>query len=103
MESFPDSKHIFQQAFAVQDPAPHLLEILKTHHYPAVSDLVFYYIEAVENDPYCAQKVASALSRIIKSLDAPSYGQYTFFAVLSRELEGGALQIVRRKYSVRSQ
>ena len=46
-EAFPNAEHIFKQAFAAQDPAPHLLHILKEHPtYPAIYDLVFHYTEA---------------------------------------------------------
>jgi len=88
-DAFPNAKHLFQQAFAAQDPAPLLLHVLKEHPtYPALRDLVFYYVEAVHNDPYCGQILASALARMIHSPDAPSFGQETFFELLSRELGG---------------
>ena len=99
-ESFPNSKHLIQQAFAAQDPAPLLLELLKTHNHPALSDIVFYYFEAVQNDPYCAQKLASALSRTIKSPDAPSFGQNTLPEALSR-VGGGALLVIGCELPVR--
>ena len=74
-EAFPNAEHIFQQAFAAQDPAPLLLQILKEHPtYIAIRDLVIHYTEAVENDPYNAKTLASALARIIHSPDAPSFG-----------------------------
>ena len=74
-EAFPNVDHIFQQAFAAQDPAPLLLQILKEHPtYIAIRDLVIHYTEAVENDPYNAKTLASALARIIHSPDAPSFG-----------------------------
>jgi hypothetical protein len=86
-EAFPNAKHLFQQAFAAQDPAPPLLHLLKEHPtYLALCDLVFYYAEAVQNDPYCGKTLASALASIIHSPDAPSFGQDTFFGLLSRRL-----------------
>ena len=61
-EAFPNAEHVFQQAFAAQDPAPLLLHILKTHPtYPALRDVVFCYVEAVYNDPYRVQTLACAL------------------------------------------
>ena len=86
-EAFPSAEHLFQQGFSSQDPAPFLLHILKEHPtYYALRDLVFHYVQAVENDPYNAQTLASALARTIHSPDAPSFGQDTLSGLLSREL-----------------
>jgi len=88
-EAFPNAEHLFQQAFAAQDPAPLLLHILKMHPNPTyltLRDLVFHYVKAVKIDPYNAQPLASALARIIRSPDAPSFGQDTLSGLLSREL-----------------
>ena len=72
VEAFPNAEHLFQQAFAVQDPAPPLLHILNTHPtYPALHDFVSYYVEAVYNDSYCVKTLAFALARTSHSPDAP--------------------------------
>ena len=86
-EAFPNAKHIFKQAFSAQNPAPLLLQIIKDHPtYPALYDLVFYYTQAVENDPYRAKSLASALARVSNSPDAPSIGDDTIRVVLIYEL-----------------
>ena len=94
-EAFPNAEHVFHQAFAAQDPAPLLLNILKEHPtYPALYDLVYHYIEAVDNDPYCGQTLASALARISHSPDAPSIGQDTLVELLSRELADRHFKVI---------
>ena len=61
-EAFPNAERLFQQAFSATDPAPLLLQLLKEYPtYPAVRDLVVYYTEAVEEDPYRGQSLASTL------------------------------------------
>ena len=90
-EAFPNAEHLFQQAFAAEDPAPLLLHLLTSKEHPtyfSIRDLVTYYVEAVHKDPYRAQILASSLARIIHSPDAPSFGQDTLHGLLSRELAG---------------
>jgi hypothetical protein len=71
-EAFFNSNNLLQQAFADQNPAPLLLDILNAHPtYPTLRDLVFYYAEAVSNDPYRAKTLASALVTIGQSPDSP--------------------------------
>ena len=97
-EAFPNAEHLFQQAFVAQDPAPLLLNILKEHPtYLALRDLVFYYVEAVENDPYKAQTLASALAKIIHSPDAPSIGDDSLIGLLSRELADTHFKVIYDK------
>lgn len=93
-EAFPNAKHLFRQAFAVQDPAPLLLYLLKEHPtYPPISDLVFCYVEAVQSDPlYCAKTLASA----IPQMHLP-FGQDTLWTSQFRDGVGALqIQIVRR-------
>ena len=87
-EAFPDGDHIFQQAFAAEDPAPLLLDILKEHptYFTLLLDLFFHFVEAMHNDPYRGQILASALAKITHSPDAPSFGQDTLHDLLYREL-----------------
>jgi hypothetical protein len=88
-DAFPNAKLLFQQAFAAEDPSLPLLKLLKEHPtYPALRDLVIYYVETVHEDPYRAQTLASAIARIMYSPDAPSYGQDSLLELLSRELGG---------------
>ena len=86
-EAFPNAKHIFTLAFAAQDPAPVLLQIIKDHpNYITLYDLIFYYTQAVENDPYRAKSLASALARLSNSPDAPSIENDTLKAIFAYEL-----------------
>lgn len=86
-DAFPNAEQIFQQAFAAQDPVPILLDILKEHPTSlTLHDLVLHYVEAVENNPYNAQTLASALAKMIHSPDAPSIDQQSPIGLLSREL-----------------
>jgi hypothetical protein len=86
-EAFPDSEHLFQQAFAATDPVPFLLQLLKEYPtYPAVRDLVVYYTEAVEEEPSRGQSFASALTVVRDSPDAPTFGKETLSSLINREL-----------------
>lgn len=94
MEHNAERERLFQQAFAAKDPAPFLLHVLKNHPTSfAIQDLVFSYFNAVRNDPYRAQDLASALARVINSTDAPSFGNYPLSAHLSRELAGAHFKL----------
>ena len=87
IEYATNRKPLFEKAFTAQDPAPLLLDILKKHPTSfAVRDLVFCYFDAVRNDPYCGQTLASALVRITNSADTPSYGDYPLSADFCCEL-----------------
>lgn len=102
-EAFPNAEHLFQQAFAAQDPAPLLLHILTSKVHPtylALRDLVFHYVKAVGNDPYNAQRLASALARIIHSPDAPFFGQDSISGLLSRELADTHFKVIYDKAKV---
>ena len=85
-EAFPDAERVFQEAFNAEDPASLLLNILKEHPtYFTLLDLLSNFVEAVHNDPYRAQTLASALAKIIHSPDAPSFGRDTLHDLLYRE------------------
>ena len=88
-EAFPNAESLFHQAFASEDPALHLLQLLKDHTtYPAVRDLISYYFDAVAKDISLAQPLASALVTIGRSPDAPTYGRETLEVLLAKELAG---------------
>ena len=83
-EAFPNSGHLFQQAFATADPVTHLLQLLKQYPtYLAVYDLVVSYTEAVEEDPSRGQSLASALARVRDSPDAPNFGTETLSSYIN--------------------
>jgi len=99
-EAFPNAEHLFQQAFAAQDPAPLFLHILNEHPSPTyltIRELVIQYVRAAKNDPYNAQTLASALARIIHSPDAPSFGQESLFDLLSGELAYTHFKVIYHK------
>jgi hypothetical protein len=86
-EAFPNSDHLFQQAFASTDPVPLLLQQLIEHPvHPAVLDLVVSYTEAVEENPSRGQSLASALARLAKADDAPTFETDTLSSLINREL-----------------
>jgi hypothetical protein len=86
-EAFPNSNHLYQQAFAAADPVLPLLQLLKQYPtYPSVRYLVVSYIQAVEEDPFRGQSLASTLVRLSDSPDAPTFGPDTLLFYISREL-----------------
>jgi len=87
-ESFPNAEQLFQQAFAAEDPVPHLLKLLKEHPtYPAVKDLVVFYTEAVEEKPSRGHILASAIAKVASSGDAPTIAsKETLWPLIDREL-----------------
>ena len=94
-EAFPNAERLLQQAFAAEDPAPLLLQLLKEYPiYPAVRDLVVFYTEAVEDDPYRGQSLASALARVANSPDAPTIGTVTLSSLINRELADQHFKVI---------
>ena len=91
--SFPNAESLFHQAFADPNSAPRLLQLLNEHKtYSAICDLTNFYFDIVAKDPSVAQPLASALSIIACSPNAPTYGQET----LKEFLVGGyTLQVLR--------
>ena len=86
-EAFPNSDHLYQQAFAAVDPVLPLLQLLQQHPtYLAVRDLVISYIEAVEEDPFRGQSLAATLVRLCNSSDAPTFAPDTLSSYINREL-----------------
>jgi hypothetical protein len=86
-EAFPNSELLFQQSFTSTDPVPLLLQQLIQHPtHLAVRDLVVSYTEAVEEDPSRGQSLASALARLTKADDAPTFGTETLSSLINREL-----------------
>jgi len=94
-EAFPNSTHLFQQAFAAADPVPHLLQLLKQYPtYLAVRDLVVSYTEAVEEDPSRGQSLASALARLRDSSDAPTFGTETLSSHINSVLADQHFKVI---------
>ena len=94
-EAFPNSNHLFQQAFAAADPVPHLLQLLKQHPtYLAVRDLVVSYTEAVEEDPSRGQSLASTLARVRDSSDAPTFGTETLSSHINSVLADQHFKVI---------
>ena len=87
--SFPNAELLFHQAFADPYPAPRLLQLLNKHKtYSAICDLTNFYFDAVAKDPFITQPLASMLSIITRSPDAPTYGRETLAEFLAEELAG---------------
>ncbi|TFK26162.1 hypothetical protein FA15DRAFT_693275 [Coprinopsis marcescibilis] len=88
VEAFANAEELFNQAFSAEDPLPRLIELLKEHPtHLALRDLVVAYTEAVEADPARGQRLASALSKLGHSPDAPAISTTdTLDALLNREL-----------------
>lgn len=73
-DAFPNSEQIFTDAFALPDPAPELLKLIKAHpKYHTVVDLLVTYTIIVEENPSRASSLAASLARVCDSdpPDAP--------------------------------
>jgi len=94
-EAFPNSDHLFRQAFAAVDPVPRLLQLLRQYPtYLAVRDLVFSYTDAVGEDPSRGQSLASALARLRDSSDAPSFGTETLSSYINSVLADHHFKVI---------
>jgi hypothetical protein len=72
-EAFPNAEQLFCDAFALPDPAPKLLELIKAHPtYAAVMDLLVHYTVVVQENPSRANAFALALVAVRDSLEAPA-------------------------------
>jgi len=70
--AFPNAEELFHRAYALSDPTPELLKLIKAHPTEAaVRDLLIYYIEAVEDNPPRAYALTSVVVALCESLDAP--------------------------------
>jgi hypothetical protein len=72
LETFPNSEGLLRCAFALSDPMPALLQLIKA--YPtadAIRDLLIFYIDAVEANPSRAYELVSVLVALRDSPDAP--------------------------------
>ncbi|KAF9524583.1 hypothetical protein CPB83DRAFT_860933 [Crepidotus variabilis] len=86
-EAFPNSEKLLQEAFASADPVPPLLHLIKAHPtYLAVRDLVIEYTNAIEGDPHRGPTLASALVKLAKSPDAPTFQSDTLWSFIDNEL-----------------
>lgn len=62
LDAFPNAEEIFHSAYALSDPTPELLKLIKAHPTEvAVRDLLIYYIEAVEDNPSRVYALTSVL------------------------------------------
>ncbi|KAF9531457.1 hypothetical protein CPB83DRAFT_904567 [Crepidotus variabilis] len=87
-EAFPNAFHLFHQAFATSDPVPSLLHLLKEHPtYDVVRDMLYYYIDAVEEKPLSGEHLTSALVRVGQSLDAPLIGTAPLRGIIANEVK----------------
>jgi len=94
-EAFLDTEHHFQQAFATTDPVPLLMELLKERPtYLAIHDLVVYYTEAVKEDPSHGQSLASALTRLRDSPNAPTFEADTLFSFIDHKLADQHFKVI---------
>ena len=94
-EAFPNSYHLFQQAFAAAEPVPHLLQLLKQYPtYLAVRDLVVSYTEVVEEDPSLGQSLASTLARVRDSCDAPTFEMETLSSYINSVLADQHFKVI---------
>jgi len=86
-EAFPNAEQLFHDAYALSDPAPKLLDLIKAHPtHSAVVDLLVYYTDVVEQNPYRANELASALVSVRDSPDAPKIHDSSLAEVFSRQL-----------------
>lgn len=86
-ESFPGAEKLFTAAFALQNPTPELLRLIRAHPtYAAVDELVFYYTEAAEEDPARADALAAALARVRDTPNVPYQGVDGIAGHFSRKL-----------------
>lgn len=88
-EAFPNSDELFKQAFSSPEPLSPLLELLKKHPtYYSVRDLIIAYTETVAAKPLRGQILASALSQLGRSADAPQITGVAdpLSALINREL-----------------
>ncbi|KIM34616.1 hypothetical protein M413DRAFT_33156 [Hebeloma cylindrosporum] len=71
-DAFPNAEQLFRAAFALRDPAPALLELLKAHPTrPAVMGLLAHYAEIAQENPSRANALTLALVAVRDSTDAP--------------------------------
>jgi len=71
-DAFPNAEKLFRDAFALPDPAPALLELIKAHPtYSAVIDLLENYTAVAQENPSRANALALALVAVRDSPDAP--------------------------------
>jgi len=70
MESFPNARNVFEDAFNLPDPTPRLLELVRAHpELPTITDLLVIYMELVEKSPIQIDKLTGALANLKNSND----------------------------------
>jgi hypothetical protein len=71
-ESFPDAKQVLCETYRLSDPTPALLTIINAYPTEAVvKDLLFYYMDAAEDNPSRAYALTSVLVALRDSPEAP--------------------------------
>ena len=86
-EAFPKAEQLFREAFALPDPAPKLLGLVKAHPtYDTIMNLLLHYTVAVQDNPYRANTLALALKAVGDSPDAPTIDGDTLLELFYREL-----------------
>jgi len=70
--AFHNAEKLFRSAYALADPTPELLNLIRAHPTElAIRDLLVYYFEAVEGNPSRAYALTSVLVTLRDSPDAP--------------------------------
>ena len=73
-ESFPGAKKAFVEAYSLSDPTRALLSLIKAcPTEAAVEDLLFYYMDAAEENPSRAFALTSVLVALRDSPEAPLF------------------------------
>jgi hypothetical protein len=86
-DAFPNAEQLFRDAFALPDPAPELLRLIKAHPtYAAVMDLLVHYTAVVQGNPSRANALALALVAVRDSPDAPVTDADALDELFSRQL-----------------
>jgi hypothetical protein len=71
-ESFPNAEKVLCEAYSLFDPTPALLNLINAcPTEAAVKDLLFYYMDAAEDDPSRAYALTSVLVALRDSPEAP--------------------------------
>ena len=86
-DAFLNTEQLFCDAFALPNPAPELLKLIKVHPtYAAVMHLLVCYTAVVQRNPSCANALALALVAVRDSPDAPVIDDDPLEDLSSRQL-----------------
>ncbi|KAF8964567.1 hypothetical protein BDZ97DRAFT_1757897 [Flammula alnicola] len=86
--AFDNSEYLFLNAFALSDPTPELLNLIRKHPtYHTVVDLLTYYTTFAEKNLSRANSLAFALATVRDSPDAPIIGGTSLGVCIWERLE----------------